>query len=295
VSLSKSGTRRCGKQMRAVLLALTLLASIVQLSAQKASTAGPAVSHILNEMNNPDFTKHSKAFDEAIELLASDKSTAGDIDRLRLGIIQLLTAENARINVSDDELSKQAASTPNCGNGTDNCAGDESDDESEYYPTLIATVAGFNDERAIPALVGAMPWGSMATAGLLRFGDKALAPVLDQLKSRNALLRTSAMGMTITLLERRNDSASRTRIRELIRRSLADPASVVRRSAIKEIDCLDDRGDFIPALGKIARTDPENFRGRADDGVDGDKFYPVRFDARRVLRDIKEGGRTCRR
>jgi len=283
VSLSKAGTRRGDKQMRAALLAFTLLASVVQLSAQQASTVRPTVSRILAAMNSQDSSERSKAFDEANELLASGKSTPGDIDRLRLGIIRLLIAENARINVPDDEVLKQAARAASCGNGTDNCEGDESD----YYPSLIATVAGFNDERAIPALVGAMPWASDATGGLLRFGNKALGPVLDQLKSRNALLRTSAMSMTIDLLEGRNDSASRTRIREMLRSALTDPDAVVRGHAVKEIGCLDDRQDFVPILEKLAKTDPTHYRGRADDGVDGDQFYPVRVDARRVLREIQ--------
>jgi hypothetical protein len=274
--------------MRAALLAFTLLASVVQLSAQQASTVRSTVSRILEGMNSPDSTERSKAFDEADELLASGKSTPGDIERLRLGIIQLLIAENARINVPDDQMLKQAASGASSGSGTDEGEGDE----SEYYPSLIATVAGFDDERAIPALVGAMPYASLATGGLLRFGDKALGPVLDQLKSRNALLRTSAMEMTITLLEGRNDSASRTRIREMLRSALTDPVAVVRGHAVNEIGCLDDRQDFVPILEKIAKTDPENYPGTEDDGVDGDKFYPVRVDARRVLREI-QNNQTC--
>jgi hypothetical protein len=96
--------------MRAALWAFTLLASVLQLSAQQANTVRPTVSRILEGMKSPDFTERSKAFDEADEPLASSKSIPGDIDRLGLGIIQLLIAENARIYVPDDEVLKQAAS-----------------------------------------------------------------------------------------------------------------------------------------------------------------------------------------
>lgn len=268
--------------MRATLLAFTLF-SVVQLSGQQASTVSPTVSHILEGMKNAHVAERSQALDEADKLLASDESTPGDIDRLRLGIIQLLIAENARINVPDDEVLKRAPRGSNSGNGTDEGEGDESD----YYPSLIATVASFNDKRAIPALVGAISYPSDATRALLRFGDKALGPILDQLKSRNALLRTSVMSMAITILEGRDDSASRTRIEDMLRAALTDPVTVVRSHAVNEIACLDNRRDFLPILEKIAKTDPTNWPGRADDGVDGDKFYPVRFDARRALREIQ--------
>jgi hypothetical protein len=143
-----------------------------------------------------------------------------------------------------------------------------------------------NDERAIPALVGAMPYGSDATGALLRFGNKAVGPILDQLKSRNALLRISALRMAISM-EGRNESVSPPRIRGMLQSALAAPVAVVRSAAVNEIACLDDRQDFVPVLEKLAKTDPVHYKGREDDGVDGDQFYPVRFDARRALREIQ--------
>lgn len=270
--------------MRA-LLACTLLASVVQLAAQQTDAAHHTVASVLDRMKSPDPAERSKAFDDADQLLASGKSTPDDIERLKVEIIELLIAENARINLPDEELSKQAATTTGCGNGTDNCEGGE-EGESEYYPSLIATVAGFNDERAIPALVGAMPYASDATGALLRFGDKAVGPILDQLKSRNALLRTSALSMAISMAGQ-NKSVSPPRIREMLRSALIDPVAVVRSHAVNEIACLDDRQDFVPVLEKLAKTDPDHWKGRADDGVDGDQFYPVRVDARRALREIQ--------
>lgn len=278
--------------MRVALFACILLA-VLQLPAQQTSTVHPTVSHILEGMKSSDFSERSKAFDEGNALLASGKSKPDESDRLKVGIIQLLIAENARINLPDEELLKQVANA-SCGDGSDNCDGSEEGDESDYYPSLIATVAAFNDERAIPALVGAMPYSSLATGALLRFGDKGLGAVLDQTKTRrNALLRASAFGMVIGLLDAKNDSSSRARLKEVIQSALADPSSAVRSKTVWEIDCLDDRQDYVPILEKIAKTDPQKLPGKADDGGDGDEFYPVRFDARRALRHI-QNNQPCR-
>ena len=252
---------------------------------QRTSAAHATVASVLDRMKSPDPAERVKAFYDADQLLASGTSTPHDIDRLKVGIIELLIAENARINLPDEELAKQATTATGCGNGTDNCEGGE-EGESEYYPSLIATVAGLNDERAIPALAGAMIYASYARKALLTFGDKAVGTILDQLKSRNALLRASALSMAVSM-GGQNKSVSPPRIREMLRSALTDPVAVVRSNAVKEIACLDDRQDFVPALEKLAKTDPVHWKGRADDGVDGDEFYPVRFDARRALREIQ--------
>jgi hypothetical protein len=72
----------------------------------------------------------------------------------------------------------------------------ETEDE-DYHPSVAGFVADMNNERAIPALVGAAPYAGDATGALLRFGDKAVGPLLEQLKSRNALLRSSALELAI--------------------------------------------------------------------------------------------------
>lgn len=73
----------------------------------------------------------------------------------------------------------------------------------------------------------------------------------------------------------------------MLRSALSDPDAVVRGHAVEEIACLDDRKDFVPILEKLAKTDPVHWKGREDDGVDGDQFYPVRLYARRSLREIQ--------
>lgn len=44
-------------------------------------------------------------------------------------------------------------------------------------------MAGLNDECAIPAILGAAGTGGIATRALARFGNKALDPVVAQLRS----------------------------------------------------------------------------------------------------------------
>jgi hypothetical protein len=66
------------------------------------------------------------------EGLITGKLAPDASDRVKIGIIQLLLAENARINLPNGEAAKQAATTASCGNGTDDCEGDESD----YGPSM---------------------------------------------------------------------------------------------------------------------------------------------------------------
>ena len=262
--------------MRVVFFAVTVLASAIQLTAQQASTL-PSTSEMLEGMKSPRWIERSNAFNVARQELTSGQRSATDTDRLKLGIIQLLIKENALANVPDDEQVKWQARL---------AKGEVETEDEEFYPSLVQFVADMNDERAIPALIGAMPYGSDATGALLRFGDKAIGPILEQLKSRNALLRASALEMAITM-EGQNELVSPARIREMLRTALSDPDSAVRGAAVEEVACLADRKDFVPVLEKLAKTDPVHFKGRADDGVDGDQFYPVRLYARRALREIQ--------
>ncbi len=197
-------------------------------------------------------------------------------------MIGLLTSENTRTSIPDEEMAKVA---PPSGEAYDEDADAES---SRFMQGLIATVAGFDDERAIPALAGAVCWGDTVTNALLAFGDKGLARVLDQLQSRNSSLRTCSLIMVVSL-EAPNGVVSQTRIKELIRSSLSDPDPSVRTRVVWAVDCRKDRQDLVPLLQHVAKTDPFILPadGPALDGGDGGKFYPVRADARRALRHIQ--------
>jgi hypothetical protein len=58
-------------------------------------------------MRSPDWTVRSAAVDSSEELLAAGKLSPSDSDGLKLGMIQLLIAENAGANVPDDEALKR--------------------------------------------------------------------------------------------------------------------------------------------------------------------------------------------
>lgn len=281
--------------MRAGLLTVPILLLVTPLVAQQAPAEPPTVSAILQRMSSSKMDEREKAFGEASKLLASETAPR-DVERLRLGVIQLLSAENDRNNISDMEGAKLAeeenAKIADRCKHDNNCVYDDDEEQddpaTDYMHKLIATVAGFNDERTIPALAGAVGWDDNVTKALLAFGDKALAPVIDQLKGRNSFRRISALDMAIALLETHKDAASQIRIKELIRSSLSDPWPLVRTHAVETIDCRKDRQDFVPLLQQVAKTDPLILPGGpAFDGGDGGKFYPVRSDARRALRHIQ--------
>ena len=80
--------------------------------------------------------------------------------------------------------------------------------------------------------------------------------------------------------------ASQARIRRVLRSSLDDPEFLVRGSAITAIEYLNDREQFVPALEKVAQSDPVKLPGQPDDGGDAGEFYPLRQQARKLLHKI---------
>lgn len=257
-----------------------------QLKAQRSTSLDSRVSAALDRLNKKDLHTREAAFDDMMALISEGQKQATEPDRaaaltgffkqhpeqadgIKLGLIQLLKADN---------IDFQGA-TPQT----------YTEDDMEHYAEVVNVVSSLKDERAIPALVGAMATGGMAQQAIFQYGDKALAPVLEQLKSSDPLVQSQALMMGFALLAERGDPASEAQIRELILAYVKAPLEPSRRIAVQEIDCLDDRQNFVPLLEKIAKTDPEKRPGKALDGGDADGFYPVRADARRVLRHIKNG------
>jgi hypothetical protein len=190
-------------------------------------------------------------------------------DPVKIGLIHLLNTENGTF------LGKNARPKT------------YSEDDTEYYEKVVEAVASLDDERAIPALVGAMTTGGMASERLLMYGEKALQPVLGQLGNPDVKMRMIAIELGTTMLQRKGDPASNARAKDIIRTSLTDASSAVRSAAISQIKCLTSREEFLPILQEIAKTDPTKLSGKALDGGDGDEFYPVRYDARRAIRAIQ--------
>jgi hypothetical protein len=261
--------------------------------AQQSASIDSRVSGVLAQMESKDLSAREKAFADMMGLMSEEQHQGhgfvkADVlgsfferhpdqaDRVKMGLIQLLSSEN-------DTFIPGKTTVP----------GTLTEEDGEYYAEVIDTVSSLDDERAIPALVGAMTTGGMAKRGLLKYGDKVLEPMLEQLQNPDGLVRAAALGMSVSLLEKRNDPSSHKRAVDIIRSALTDSSSVVRGHAIREIDCLAERQEFVPTLEKIAKTDPQKLAGKALDGGDGEEFYPVRSDARSVLRDI-QSNKTCK-
>jgi hypothetical protein len=268
--------------------------ALAGVSAQTAPSGNEQLSNILARMKDNDLHTHLTAFNDLLtyasaESLHSAKPKSPSeilnaflarhpdkADQVKLSLIQLLTEENHSFIETKNPPPDS----------------DANDDVGEYYAELVDTVSSLNDDRAIPALVGAMTTGGMAQRGVLKYGDKALTSVMEQLKSSDALVRASALAMATGILEQKKEAASHALVISLIQSSLKDPGAVVRSQAVQEIDCLDERQDFIPVLQEIVKNDPDKLPGKALDGGDGGQFYPVRADARQVLRHI-ENNESC--
>jgi hypothetical protein len=245
--------------------ALVLGASLLA-TAQKNGTVHSEVSRTLDGMSSEKWQDREKAFRGMPSLADINKQDSTEADRLKLGLIQLLTVENAEAKN---------------GKGL-------TEEHSDYYGDLVGIMSDLNDERAIPALIGAITTGGMATRALARFGDKAFSSVLNELSSPDPEVRSSVLFTIRDLLEMHISiaPASQARIRGVLRSSLADRESVVRSGAISAIEYLDDREQFVPALEKLAASDPDTLPGKPFDGGDGGQFYPLRQKARRLLRKI---------
>jgi len=201
------------------------------------------VSQALQAMNSQNWEQRAKAFGELPDLEEVRKQRPDDVDRVKAGLIGLLSTENA----AQREFER---------NGTTFAT----EDHSEYYASLIGTVADLNDERAIPALVGAVTSGGMATRALARFGDKAVEPVLQLSGTHSAgpLARSDALLAIKEMLQMEVplSEASHARIKRTLGIALKDPEYLVRYSAICAIEYLKDRADFVPALKDVAEHDP---------------------------------------
>ncbi|MGH9511107.1 MAG: hypothetical protein ACRD2U_03120 [Terriglobales bacterium] len=282
----------------AVCLCSALILS-AQVTAQQSAPLDSKVSTILPRMNDHALHTREAAFKDMLALVreGQKQTTEPDhaaalakflkqhpehADRIKLGLIQLLKADNADF---------QGENTP---------PGTYTGADMEHYAEVVHVVSSLNDERAIPALVNAMATGGMAQQAIFQYGDKALAPVLEQLKRQpdphsasDLLAQVSALEMSFALLAQRGDPAAQAEIRALIFLYVKAPSSNTRSIAVQEIDCLPDRQNFVPLLTEISKTDPERYPGEKPlDGGDNNQFYPVRADARRVLRHIKNG-ETC--
>ena len=260
--------------MRVTLIAW-LFVAMLQLSAQQTGGTD-SVASILGRMKGEKWVQRQNAFGRATDLLSASQTSPADADRLRLGIIQLLERENSGGLKEPDDV-PPANYTEGYG-----------EDKSEYYASLIGFVGYMDDERAIPALLGAATTGEMATRAVARFGKHALNPTLTQARGRDPHLAAGALSVVRDMLEFGlvTDQESLFQIKKALVSALRSPEFEVRLGAMSAIEYMDDRDEFVPMLKEIAEHDPVRLPGRPDDGGDNGKFYPARLHARRLLEKI---------
>ena len=251
--------------------------AIVAIQQRTHPAPHPTVSGVMQGMKSPKWGQRLEAFGEAAELLASSDTSPKDADLLRLGIIRLLSHENKGGLKEPDDVKAE-----NYGEGY-------GEDKSEYYAGIIEFVASFNDERAIPALLGAAGSGGMATRAVARFGKKALDPTLAQVQGKDPRLADDALFVIRDMLEFGlvTDPQCLLRIRNAVRSALDAEDSGLRDTAVYLVEYLDNREEFAPKLKNIADHDPAKLPNQPKaDGSVGD-FYFVRASARRSLQQIE--------
>jgi len=264
---------------------LVLMLITVNLTCAQSTEIGDAnVDRILEEFKSSSWAERSSAFDEATRLIGSHSLNRENGDKLRVGLIGLLSTENTEARTKRGVGRKLPGSAKK---DLDKSA--QSEERSEYYGDLIGAVADFNDARAIPALLGATATGGMASRSVAGFGKTGLDVVLVQITAHDPALAGGAVFVLRDMLEFRtvNDAASLNRIKNGLRLALARPELAVREPAIFAIEFLADREDFVPLLRLISDNDPIKIDGLTpNDSEDGGQFYPVRRDARILLNKI---------
>jgi hypothetical protein len=246
---------------RAPLLLILTVATFICEAQQPAFLDG-GISSILTRMTSKSVATRNTALDDLVGVIAEGQQLGydpvyGDVlavflkhhpeqaNRIKLGLIGLLQIGNkAFINDKAPPMTY-------------------TENDSEHYAQTIGMVASLDDERTIPALVGAMTTGGMAVSGLLKYGPKALAPVLRESDNPNPLIRSSAVSVAIAILKRGNDASSHARMLRLIHAAIDDKEFLVRSSALRAIDGLakEDQGQFMPALRRTAQQDPFSTTG----------------------------------
>jgi HEAT repeat protein len=154
---------------------------------------------------------------------------------------------------------------------------------STYYGDLIAVIAALRDERALPALLGALTTGALAQDGVAEIGLPALGPLLDRLhagshRERQAAVRTlgrlyEKVGNGPATAERRNE------IRMAILAAARDANPLVRWAAADALGNIKGADDVVSVLTNLSEHDDYWYLG-----LDGQRVYPVRLAAKRALR-----------
>ena len=205
--------------------AIVILIGASLISAQSTTVSQSNVDPVLDQLRSSNWEQRSSAFEEATKLIGSHRQSRQTDDELRVGLINFWKTENE--NRTKARSGQELSGIKN--GDSDQAAPAEtwSEERSDYYGDLIGAVADLNDERAIPALLGAAATGGMATRGVARSGRKSLEPVLQQINSQDPLLAGGAVFVLRDMLEYRtlSDVASMGRIKSALRVALTRPGT----------------------------------------------------------------------
>ncbi|MBZ5634841.1 MAG: hypothetical protein LAO55_17100 [Acidobacteriia bacterium] len=268
--------------MRSILwLCIAIVAIPIADFAQQSEPLDSRVTAVLARMASSDRGTRNSAFDDLVGVITEGQQLGFDpeyssllaaflarnpeqADRVKLGLINLLKADNVDTTLP---------------------AGYTAEDNSEHYAAAIDLVSSLNDDRAIPALVGALGTGGMATGGVIKYGEKALGPVLSALNNPNLLVRSAAVGTAVTILRIKNDVASQDQILGLIRTAIHDREFLIRSAALYQIDNLTDQKEFAPALQEFVPA-LEEMAQRDPFVLQRETRYPLRDRAKKLLDKI---------
>lgn len=129
---------------------------------------------------------------------------------------------------------------------------------AEYHGDLIWAVSELHDQRAIPALMGALETGGLAQRAIASFGPRVIPELEGALRAESSSRRVAA---TMTLVRMVGDpktladSASRSAIRDALLRAFADEDRFVRQGAMRGLGAFSD-SSVTAALRDAGANDP---------------------------------------
>jgi hypothetical protein len=263
--------------MRVTLWSFLSAIAISTCRSEQSASIDDRIAAAVTSMQSASMATRHAAFDDLIQIVSDGKQLGPDpayapmlgvflrlhpdkTDSITLGLISLLKADD------DAFVSTKTA------------RGTYTENDTEHWARAIDIVSCLNDERTIPALVGAMTNGGGSCKGLLKYGQRALGPVRSKLRDPNPLVRSHAVSMATAILRLKDDFDSHAQTLDIIRAAIADPEFLVRSSAVSAIEGLADRARFVPALQEILEHDPFI--------VPGQTKYPLRMRGAKLLQEI---------
>jgi hypothetical protein len=263
------------------------------LDAQQAITLDGQITNALARMHSKIRDAQNAALDDMLEVaednrLSPDPNTLAaffarhpeQADRVKLGLINLLDSFNG----NDKTVRVEARSS-------DKQPDRQQPDsvEGEHQILAMDLVASLDDDRGIPALIGALGTGDIARQHVLQFGQRALGPVLSAMRSSpDDFVRSGSVEVAVTILQGETDSEPQAQILEVLRFAIVNRRFSVRDTALYEIDhLLGDKQlapalrEFVPRLQNMAQQDPFVLQERG-----GRNRYPLRHKAKSLLEKL---------